>query len=223
MLEKCPVCELGEVYLFLRVKDLVYWRCPVCRATCLDPSQRPTPEKEYERYCQHDNDPADPGYRKFLSKLAHPLLEKLAPGSKGLDYGCGPGPALANMLEGCGHRMKIFDPFFYPDTSVLEQNYDFVTCTEVVEHFHRPFSEFVFLDGLLRPQGWLAVLTSFLTQDERFANWRYRRDPTHVIFYAEETFFVLVEKLDWYCEIPCKDVVLMQKIGQNARHKNSGY
>nr|AGF93681.1 methyltransferase type 12 [uncultured organism] len=177
----------------------------------MDPSQHPTPEKEYERYCEHDNDPTDPGYRNFLSKLAIPLLEKLAPASKGLDYGCGPGPALANMLEEFGYRMSVFDPFFYQDTTVLQQNYDFVTCTEVVEHFHNPFSEFVYLDGLLRAGGWLAVMTSFLTQDARFANWRYRRDPTHVIFYAQETFHVLADKLGSYCEIPYKDVVLMQK------------
>ncbi|MFW6415217.1 MAG: class I SAM-dependent methyltransferase [Thermodesulfobacteriota bacterium] len=215
MQEKCPVCMQSEVYLFHTEKGRDYWRCPVCRATCLDPSQYPSMREEYQRYCEHDNDPEDPGYRKFLGKLADPLLQKLTTGSKGLDYGCGPGPALAMMLQECGHSMSVYDPFFYPDKSVLQQEYDFVTCTEVVEHFHRPYSEFLFLDGLLRAGGWLAVMTSFLTLDERFGQWSYRRDPTHVVFYKQETFRVLANILGWRCEIPCKDVVLLQKAGQD--------
>ncbi len=222
MQEKCLVCMQAEVYLFYTERDLDYWRCPVCWATFLDRSRHPDPQQEYQRYLEHDNDPNDPGYRKFLSKLADPLLQKLTPSSKGLDYGCGTGPALAMMLQECGYGMRIYDPFFYPDRSVLQREYDFVTCTEVVEHFHLPYSEFVFLDGLLRPGGWLAVMTSFLTMDERFGQWSYRRDPTHVVFYKQETFQVLADHLGWSCEIPCKDVVLLQKSGPDPIHEGSG-
>ena len=94
--------------------------------------------------------------------------------------------------------------------------YDFVTCTEVAEHFHRPADEFDRLERLLRPGGWLAVMTSFQTDDARFAGWHYRRDPTHVVFYRAETFRTIAARHGWDCEIPAKDVALMRKPDNNA-------
>ena len=54
-------------------------------------------------------------------------------------------------------------------------------------------------------------MTTFQNHDAQFANWSYRRDPTHVVFYREETFYHLAEQFGWRCIIPEKDVVLMQK------------
>lgn len=162
-------------------------------------------------YDLHDNDLQDEGYRGFLSKLTNPLLERLAPGARGLDFGCGPGPALAVMLREAGMEMTVYDPFFYPEKSVLKQQYDFITCTEVVEHLHRPAEVFRQLDGLLVSGGWLGVMTCFQTDDERFANWHYRRDPTHIVFYRRATMDWLASAHGWALEIPAKDVALFQK------------
>ena len=63
-------------------------------------------------------------------------MARLLPKSQGLDYGCGPGPALAHMLREAGHDVALFDPFFAPDPAPFNRTYDFVTCTEVAEHFH---------------------------------------------------------------------------------------
>jgi 2-polyprenyl-3-methyl-5-hydroxy-6-metoxy-1,4-benzoquinol methylase len=172
---------------------------------------RPTAEEERAQYGHHENDTADPRYRRFLSRLAEPLMGKLSPGFEGLDYGCGPGPALAAMLGEAGHRMEVYDPFFAPHTSPLERTYDFITCTEVAEHFHNPAVEFDRLDALLRPGGWLGIMTCFQTDDRLFADWHYRKDPTHVVFYREATFHVISGQRGWACESPAKDVVLMQK------------
>ena len=54
-------------------------------------------------------------------------------------------------------------------------------------------------------------MTTFQTDDDRFANWHYRKDPTHVIFYREATFRFLAERFGWQLEIPRKDVVLLRK------------
>lgn len=188
-----------------------YWRCGICEARFLDPRQHPSPETEHAHYLRHENDPDDPGYRRFLSKLADPLLARLAAGSRGLDYGCGPGPALAAMLREAGHDVALYDPFFYPDAGPLERQYDFVACTEAAEHFHRPATEFARLAGLVRPGGWLAIMTCFQTEDARFAGWHYRKDPTHVVFYREATMRHLAAGMGWACDIPAKDVALMQK------------
>lgn len=207
----CIVCGSPACSFFVEAESRDYYRCPSCRATFLDPVQRLSKENERERYRQHRNHPDDPDYRAFLSKLALPLLEMLDDGQMGLDYGCGPGPALAKLLIEAGHQIKVYDPLFYPENLVLEQTYDFITCTEAVEHFHRPAEEFARFDRLLRPGGWLAVMTCFQTEDAAFANWYYRRDPTHVVFYREETLRYIANSMGWSCQFPVKDVVMMRK------------
>ncbi len=207
----CPVCRSSPAALFLSVKGQDYWRCDVCEARFLDPDQRLSPRLEHAHYLHHENDPDDPGYREFLSKLAGPFLEKLEPGMAGLDYGCGPGPALAAMLREEGHQVELYDPFFFPNRHPLDQVYDFIVCTETIEHFYRPAVEFDRLDSLLRPGGWLGLMTCFQTDDDRFENWHYRQDPTHVVFYRDATLQMVAGQRGWRCEIPVKDVALMQK------------
>jgi SAM-dependent methyltransferase len=206
----CPVCGAGS-WALVRIADRAYFRCPNCAARFLDPAARPTLAQERAIYDLHDNRIDDPAYRGFLSRLADPLLARLAKGSFGLDYGCGPGPALADILARAGHRVALYDPAYFPDTEVLRVRYDFVTCTETAEHFHHPAAEFSRLDTLLRPGGWLGVMTCFQTDDARFANWHYRRDPTHVVFYRARTMHHIAAQHGWQCHIPRKDVVLFQK------------
>lgn len=207
----CPVCRAPAPRPLLSRGGRDYWRCELCAASFLDPGQRPAPTEEHAHYRQHRNDPADPAYRSFLARLARPLLTRLAPGSRGLDYGCGPGPALAAMLREAGHAVNLYDPFFQPDPVVLAQTYDFITCTEVIEHFHSPATEFSRLDKMLQAGGWLALMTCFQTDDARFAAWHYRQDPTHVVFYREATLRFVAAQRGWSCEIPVKDVALMRK------------
>lgn len=216
---QCQVCRSNRSIPFATVENRAYWRCLTCSATFLDARQLPDRDAEYRQYLQHENDPEDTGYRAFLDKLARPLIERLSPGSDGLDYGCGPGPALATMLREAGHHVALYDPFFAADFTVLNETYDFVACTEVVEHFHQPGREFAQLARLVRPGGWLGVMTCFQTDDTRFADWHYRRDPTHVVFYREETFRYLADCHGFSCEIPQKDVVLLQKMPANGRRR----
>lgn len=211
----CPLCASGAAH-FLSVAGRDYFRCAGCGLRFLHPDQHPSRAEEHAIYRLHENDPADPRYRRFLSKLAEPLLNRLPPGAQGLDYGCGPGPALAGMLREAGHAVALYDPFFAPDPSALDQTYEFVTCTETVEHFHRPAEEFERLRGLVRPGGWLALMTCFQTDDDRFTNWHYRKDSTHVVFYREETFRHIARCWGWACEIAAKDVVLMRRPGRAA-------
>ncbi|MDD7972282.1 class I SAM-dependent methyltransferase [Roseinatronobacter alkalisoli] len=205
----CPLCATRAAH-FLTVDGRAYFRCPNCQARFLHPSQFLCRNDEVAHYRHHENDVDDPRYRRFLSKLSEPLIARLPPVAVGLDYGCGPGPALAAMLQEAGYDMSLFDPVFASDPDVLKNTYDFVTCTEVAEHFHHPMQEFARLRRLVRPGGWLAVMTCFQTDDARFSKWHYRKDPTHVVFYREATFRYLAADWGWRCEVPVKDVVLMQ-------------
>ena len=215
-MKTCPVCRAKSPLPFLSVDGRDYWRCTCCEGRFLDPCQHPSRDCEYRQYLHHENDVEDAGYRRFLSKLASPLLARLQDGSRGLDFGCGPGPALAAIMREANHEMAIYDPFFYPDRGPLEQCYDFVTCSEVVEHFFQPAEEFDNLDRLLRPGGWLAIMTCFQTEDSLFTGWHYRKDPTHVVFYREETMQHIAACRGWSCDIPAKNVALMQKPGKYA-------
>ncbi len=206
----CPVCRTPTSRAFALVEAHRYWRCDSCAATFLDPAARPSPAAELAHYRHHRNDPADPGYRRFLARLADPLMARLAPGSTVLDYGSGPGPALARMLEEAGHRVSLFDPFFAPDPAPLQRRYDAVTCTETAEHFHAPAEEFDRLGTLVKPGGWLALMTCWQTDDARFADWHYRRDPTHVVFYKSSTLEHIARSRSWRIELPVKDVALMR-------------
>lgn len=208
---RCPVCEAQTARFFLTLGARDYWCCESCAATFLDPAQLPDRHRELAHYRLHRNEPGDAGYRQFQARLAVPLLERLTPASQGLDYGCGPGPVLAAMLREAGHEVALFDPFFRSDRDVLTRSYDFITCTEVIEHFHRPAEEFRKLDALLKPDGWLALMTELQTEATRFADWYYPRDPTHVVFYREATLRYLATRHGWQYEIPGRNVALLRK------------
>ncbi|GAB6096381.1 class I SAM-dependent methyltransferase [Desulfatiferula olefinivorans] len=207
----CVICGDGGAKTVERAGAGVYYSCAACGVTFLEPDQRLSAEEERKRYGLHRNRPDDKGYRRFLETLADPLIPMLKPGARGLDYGCGPVPVLATMLRAAGHPTAVYDPFFFADSAPLETTYDFVTCTEAAEHFYRPIEEFQTLDRLLVPGGILAVMTTFRTDTVDFSTWHYRRDPTHVIFYREETMHCLAGRFGWTCMVPALNVAIMKK------------
>lgn len=211
------MCEQFRLSDFMTVKHQRYLRCTACEATIMAHECRLPVNKERAIYEYHQNEAGDPGYRRFLSRLTGPLLGQLSPGLSGLDFGCGPGPVLADMLREAGMAVSLYDPFFHPRAEVLDCQYDFVTCTEVFEHLHRPAEVFRQLDSLLKPGGWLGIMTCFQTDDTRFAGWHYRRDPTHVVFYREFTLACVARTMGWELRVPVKDVALFQKPFSDAR------
>lgn len=184
----CPLCGHRSCAPFARDGSREYLSCPVCALVHVPRAYHLSPVEEKRRYDTHRNSPEDAGYRRFLSRLIEPLAARLGPGAEGLDYGSGPGPTLSIMFREAGHAMRDYDPFYAPDEAVLQRRYDFVTCTETAEHFARPGEEFARLLRLVRPGGWLGVMTQMLEPQVRFDQWYYKRDPTHVAFYSEASF-----------------------------------
>lgn len=166
---------------------------------------------ERAEYDLHENHIDDPGYRKFLSRLVVPLQESIPPAARGLDYGCGPGPALVQMLLENGHRMARYDPFYALDSRVLEENYDFITATEVVEHMYHPGDELLRLWEMLVPGGVLGVMTKLALDRAAFSNWHYKNDPTHVCFFSRETWYWWGNKHNARVSIRGADVILLRK------------
>lgn len=207
----CPLCECKQVLSFCRDQRRSFLRCNQCRLVFVPAEYHLSPDAEKAEYDLHRNDPDDRGYRTFLSRLFDPLCQRLPAGAKGLDYGSGPGPTLSLMLAEAGFDMAIYDPFYAPQRAVLQNRYDFISCTEVVEHFHFPGQEFQMLWQLLAVQGWLGIMTKLVIGPQAFARWHYKNDPTHVAFFSRETFTFLADRLDARLDFVGADVILLQK------------
>lgn len=190
----CPLCEALRPEPYHRDRFRDYLRCPSCGLVFVPPSQRPDATTERTRYDLHRNDPGDPGYRRFLLQLCEPLCERSPPGSEGLDFGCGPGDALARLFAERGRKAIGYDPFYAPDESVWTREWDFIAASEVLEHLHRPARELDRLFRVLKPGGWLGFLTGWLPDRADFAAWPYLNDPTHIAFYGPEPFARIAER-----------------------------
>jgi 2-polyprenyl-3-methyl-5-hydroxy-6-metoxy-1,4-benzoquinol methylase len=89
--------------------------------------------------------------------------------------------------------------------------YDFITASEVVEHLHHPRFELERLWSALRPRGILGIMTKRVRDQHAFANWHYKNDPTHVIFFSEATFVWLSRYWSAELQVVGPDVVLFRK------------
>lgn len=205
----CRLCGGSQVRDFARANDRDYLACDDCGLVFVVQSQLPSLDVERAEYALHNNDPQDAGYRRHLAKLTVPLVDGLPNTAKGLDFGCGPGPTISVMLGEQGYDVANFDPAFYPDKSLLQRQYDFVSCTEVAEHFHNPARDFEVLAGLLNPGGRLGIMTGMLHDGIDFESWYYAREISHVAFYTPKTMVWIGARFDWRVESVGDNVVVM--------------
>jgi 2-polyprenyl-3-methyl-5-hydroxy-6-metoxy-1,4-benzoquinol methylase len=219
MSETCPLCLSPSVHLFGEhaVMKREYRRCASCRLVFTPQRFHLSAQEEKERYDLHRNDPGDEAYRRFLSKLTVPLLSHLKQGAQGLDFGCGPGPAVCAMLKREGYLVRNYDPYYFAHEELLSGRYDFITCTEVAEHFADPRREFLTLRSLLKPEGAvLAVMTELWRDDKEFTAWWYQNDPCHVSFYCEDTLVWIGRWLGMEILRPHPNVALFKTARSNS-------
>ncbi len=208
----CPLCASQEISDFHQDLTRDYLRCETCRLTFVPREFHLSASDEKAEYDLHENSPDDPGYRQFLGRLFEPMNSRVSPGSTGLDFGSGPGPTLSVMFEEAGHDVAIYDPFYAPDETPLTRQYDFVTASEVVEHFRNPAKDLQRLWSCVKSSGLLGIMTKQVIDQASFANWHYKNDPTHISFFSRETFNWLAEQ--WHAELTFvgSDVMLFSKL-----------
>jgi len=211
---RCPLCQASDGELFYQ-DSRDYFRCSICSLVFLPPRQFLPPEQEKAVYDLHENSADDPGYRRFLRRLFEPVSQLLAPNSTGLDFGSGPGPTLSVMFEEAGHTMRIYDPYYAPDAEWLQQQYDFITASEVVEHLHQPREEIDRLWSCLKPNGVFGIMTKRVLDRYAFSRWHYKNDSTHVCFFSTETFMWLADYWGAELTVVGKDVVVFRKVRIN--------
>ncbi len=207
----CPLCMGRRVFVFYEDQNRHYFRCETCQLVFVPIAFHLSSSDEKTEYDLHQNSPDDQRYRRFLTRLFEPVQARLTPDSRGLDFGSGPGPTLSVMFEEAGYPMAVYDPFYAPDTSPLSRQYDFVTCSEVVEHFRTPRVELEKLWSCVRPGGVLGIMTKLVLNQEAFARWHYKDDRTHVSFFSRTTFEWLAA--EWRAELTFigSDVILLRK------------
>ncbi len=206
----CPLCCATDAY-GLPVAGKLYHRCRACELVWLDAAEHLDPEREKVVYDGHDNQVDDPRYRSFLMRAFGEVLSRLPPPASGLDFGCGPGPALIAMGREAGYQMAGYDKFYADFPELLARQYDFITSPEVIEHIAPPRAVLEMLWGCLKPGGILVLQTQRVLGDERFKSWRYRHDPTHIVFFAEASFRALAARWQAQVEFPHADVAVITK------------
>lgn len=182
-MKTCPLCHTPASPSPIKH----FFDCQVCRGRFRDPLCNLTPDNEKARYESHNNDVNDKRYQDFVSPITNAVLKDFTPDHKGLDFGAGPGPVIAKMLEDQNYQVAKYDPFFHNHPEVLKQTYDYIISCEVIEHFNNPAKEFKLLKSILNPDGKIYCMTHLLDDEVDFNNWYYKNDPTHVFFYREET------------------------------------
>ena len=203
----CPLCS-GNSEPFHDDPGRAFYRCPDCDLIFVANEHLPPLKDELARYALHDNRFDDPDYRAFLSRLAGPIIARTSLGAHGLDYGCGQAPVLADILSASGRPTASYDPHFRRDSALLSRRYDFLTCSEVVEHVHDPLPMFELFARLMDRGGVIGVMTGLSDDAGPFADWWYRRDPTHVRFYSRATMGWVASRFGWSVEFPGGNVTV---------------
>lgn len=206
----CPLCNSPAAFFFAD-KRRDYFQCSSCDLLSVPKDFQLSAAEEKAEYDKHQNSPDDADYRQFLKRLFVPLASVLEKHSRGLDFGCGPGPTLSCMFEEAGMKVELYDPFYFPDTSVLAQRYDFVSATEVIEHLRQPAITLKQMWACVKPGGKLGLMTKLHVGLEAFPTWHYKNDPTHIAFYSLKTLMFLARQWQGDFEQVAKDAFIFTR------------
>ena len=181
---KCILCNHPDTQIFYREDKKKYYKCPKCSLIFLDNKNYLSSKDERIRYEQHQNFVDDEKYIQFLAKLFVPLKDRLSNHKEGLDFGCGPGPALAKMFNDAGYIMDVYDPYFFPNETIFSKPYDFISCTEVLEHIFDPATVILDLNKILKKREAIASLFFLIKIKQLF------RRRGKFLYLAELTYFL---------------------------------
>lgn len=193
IIEICPLCN-NPGKMFHKEE---FFLCNRCCGIFRPKQTYPTPSDEKYRYEKHNNDVNDKRYQQFVSPITSAILKEFLPEDTGLDFGAGTGPVISKLLKENDYTIHQYDPFFHDNPVLLNEKYDYIVCCEVIEHFYHPHKEFELLKNLLNPRGILYCMTHIYNPDIQFADWYYKKDPTHVFIYQKETFEWIKNQFDF--------------------------
>ena len=210
----CKICQGITETFYDEYMECKTYHCKTCEFIFKDEKAIISLEKELKVYEQHNNTEENLGYvtmfQDFIDQTFAPFKNEI---ETVLDYGSGPNPVLASMLKKQDFDVDYYDKFFAPEKVYKNKKYDLITSTEVIEHISDVHEVMRLFTAHLNPQGYLAIMTQFHTNEkEGYLKWWYRRDPTHISFFRPHTF----EKLAIYYDLVLlfsddKKLILLQK------------
>ncbi|GIU42928.1 methyltransferase domain-containing protein [Shewanella colwelliana] len=208
-MRRCPLCSNDNCVPFYQDRKRAIYRCKACELLFADANSHLPPAAELNKYQTAANK------HKALQQFVMSLLEQCAQQTTqpllGLNFGRTLETSVVNTISQRGHQLYQYDPFFAPDHSLLKQQYDFIACYKVFEHFRFPNKEWNLLCSILKPGGWIAINTQLLVQLNGFAKWHHKNNLTHVSFYQQATFQFLAQQADFKLLFASNDLILVQK------------
>ncbi len=180
----CPLCNSFSKLFYKNT----HYKCTCCTGVFKSKEFHLIGEDEKNIYEKHKNDSNDVRYQNFLSPITNSVLNDKPKSSIGLDFGCGKDSAIIKVLSDNGYKIHGYDLFYLDDKSLLEKKYDYITSSEVIEHFQEPNKEFTLLKSLLKDDGSLYLMTDIYDESIDFDKWYYKNDPTHIFMYQRKTF-----------------------------------
>ncbi|MBW6492080.1 MAG: class I SAM-dependent methyltransferase [Lentimicrobium sp.] len=204
----CTLCDAQLKVL----ADEYYFICDTCGAYVKDKKHYLGSSEEKCRYNEHNNDVNDAGYQNFTSPITNAILASCTNEQLGLDYGCGTGPVISKQLEAKGYKVKLYDPYYYPNQDNLNHQFDYIFSCEVFEHFYHPKQEIEKLLRLLKSEGNLYIMTHLYNAEIDFKNWYYRKDPTHIFIYTIKTIDFIISKYGLRLEKLTDRLIIIKKL-----------
>lgn len=187
----CIIC--GETTQY--EKD--YYFCNNCQFVFKNNKLVLSSTDEKQRYMLHNNTIEDTKYLEYFKEFVNKIDPYLS-GKIGLDYGSGLGKVLEYVMETFfDYSIDSYDKYFHNNV-ILKTGYDFVVCTEVIEHILNPIKFIKEIDEYLNSGCELVFMTKFRNMSrESFYDWWYIRDVTHIGFYNITTFEYLASKFNY--------------------------
>jgi len=197
VMKKCKICNALTHRIEDPKKPLYYHRCETCGFVALDDRFVVDFQTEQKHYEKHNNGFESQGYvamfEDFIAKAVVPYEDSI---KRALDFGCGRGPVLAELLSRRGMEVDKYDLYFYPEKVYKDKQYDLIVSTEVFEHLQDPIKILELFFKHTATNGYIILMTKFPPdEDDVFINWWYRRDITHIAFFTPRSFEIMAEEL----------------------------
>lgn len=188
---KCVICGDKTSY------ENNYYFCDNCDYIFKNQDSILSLEEEKQRYTAHNNTIENLKYVEYFKDFVEQIIPYIN-GKVGLDYGSGHGNVLEYVMENFfDYDIDSYDKYFNYDIT-LKNKYDFVICTEVIEHIQNPIEFIKIIDSYLSSENEIVFKTQFRNMsEEEFYKWWYIRDDTHIGFYNMKTFEYIAKIFDY--------------------------
>ena len=193
----CKICNSKTREIFHEKFNIKYFQCLDCQFIFKDEKSIISPEEELAIYNRHNNSIDDPRYVAYFKDFIDKAIIPYCPRAESvLDFGSGPSPVLAMILErDYGFKkIDIYDLFYSPEKVYKNKKYKLIVSTELVEHLKDPLAYFFKFKELLQENGFLCIMTLFHpNNDNKFKSWRYIGDKSHISFFNTKSINKIAE------------------------------